>query len=148
MGSGHSEKDGSKAEATAMEPEPAKAHIMVKMAMDAGAGDKEPEAARKPIRSSSWRWDFAVGSHGASFHAPIETQRILAASLDMALRAQLATKDVLFARGATTVKMPDVSTKEKAQAYIGLDMPTLRAQKEKFKKTVLPEWGKTTAQTP
>jgi len=125
-----------------VEPELAKAHIMVKMAMDKGAGDKELAEARKLIRASGWRWDFGVASHGASFHAPIETQRILAAALDMALRAQLLLKDVLFTYGVTHIKMPDISTKEKAQAYIGLDMPTLKSQNEKFKQTIVPEWLK------
>jgi len=87
-----------------VEPELAKAHIMVKIAMDKGAGDRELAEARKLIRSSGWRWDFGVASHGASFHAPIETQRILASALDMALRAQLLLKDVLFSHGVTQIK--------------------------------------------
>jgi len=40
------------------------------------------------------------------------------------------------------IKLPDVSTKEKAQAYIGLDMTTLKSQKENFKQTIVPEWLK------
>ena len=36
--------------------------------------------------------------------------------------------------------MPDLSTKEKAQQYIGLDIPAERAQKEKFLNTVVPKW--------
>jgi formate-dependent nitrite reductase cytochrome c552 subunit len=31
------------------------------------------------LRKSQWRWDFAVASHGASFHAPQEVIRILVA---------------------------------------------------------------------
>ncbi|MCL2028976.1 MAG: ammonia-forming cytochrome c nitrite reductase [Deltaproteobacteria bacterium] len=126
-----------------VEPELAKAHLMTKAAMEAGATDEELAEARKLIRASGWRWDFAVASHGGSFHAPVETQRILAHALDTALRAQLVLKDVLFSKGITDWKMPDISTKEKAQAYIGLDMDAYRAQKEEFKQTVLPEWLKT-----
>jgi nitrite reductase (cytochrome c-552) len=55
----------------------------------------------------------------------------------------LALKDVLRARGVTEVKMPDISTKEKAQAYIGLDMAALKARKKDFLGTVAPEWLKT-----
>lgn len=38
--------------------------------------------------------------------------------------------------------MPDISTKDKAQAYIGLDMKTLQENKDKWIKTVVPEWLK------
>lgn len=36
--------------------------------------------------------------------------------------------------------MPDISSKEKAQSYIGLDMKTIREKKETWKKDVLPKW--------
>ena len=126
-----------------LEPELAKAHIMTKLALDNGATDEELAEARKLIRASQWRWDFGVASHGASFHAPIETQRILSHGLDKALQAQMALKDVLYAHGVTQVEMPDISTKARAQAYIGLDMDTLRAQKAEFLKTVVPQWLET-----
>ena len=38
--------------------------------------------------------------------------------------------------------MPDISTKEKAQKYIGLDMKSELAAKDEFLKTVIPEWTK------
>ena len=38
--------------------------------------------------------------------------------------------------------MPDVSTKELAQAYIGLDMEKLNAEKNTFKKGLMLEWIK------
>jgi nitrite reductase (cytochrome c-552) len=38
------------------------------------------------------------------------------------------------------VELPDISTKEKAQAYIGLDMAKLTEQKGKFLTTVVPNW--------
>jgi len=40
------------------------------------------------------------------------------------------------------VPMPDISTKEKAQKYIGLDIPAEKAAKEKFLNTIVPEWLK------
>src|SRR5690606_22064201 len=95
------------------------------------------EPVLKLLRGAQWRWDFAVASHGASFHAPVETQRILAHSLDMSYQAQLAVNNVLKSLGVTEeIPVPDISTKEKAQQYIGLDMPN----KEKCMTTVVPEW--------
>ncbi|MDR1045784.1 MAG: ammonia-forming cytochrome c nitrite reductase [Candidatus Adiutrix sp.] len=123
-----------------LEPELAKAHIMAKLAWEKGAAEAEMAPAQKLIRAAQWRWDFGVASHGASFHAPIETQRILAHGLDKALQAQMLLKDVLYGQGLTEFEMPDLSSKEKAQAYIGLDMDKLRGQKAEFVKTVVPQW--------
>lgn len=125
-----------------IEKELSKAHIMAKAAWDNGATEKEMEASLKLIRQAQWRWDFSVASHGASFHAPIETQRIMAHSLDRSLQAQLELQKVLFDHGVKDVAMPDISTKDKAQAYIGLDMKTLQENKDKWIKTVVPEWLK------
>ena len=36
--------------------------------------------------------------------------------------------------------MPDISTKEKAQKYIGLDVETMKKEKAEFKKTLVPQW--------
>ncbi|MGL5273708.1 MAG: ammonia-forming cytochrome c nitrite reductase subunit c552, partial [Phocaeicola sp.] len=79
-------------------------------------------------------------SHGASFHAPVETQRILAHSLDRTLQAQLELQKVLFSLGIVEVNIPDISTKAKAQEYIGLDMQKLKTDKDKWIKTTLPQW--------
>ena len=38
------------------------------------------------------------------------------------------------------VPMPDISTKDKAQEYIGLDMDAERAAKDNFLKTTAPAW--------
>lgn len=125
-----------------IEAELAKAHIMAKTAWDNGATELEMAASLKLIRQAQWRWDFSVASHGGSFHAPIENQRILSHSLDKTLQAQLELQKVLFAKGVKDVPMPDISSKEKAQAYIGLDMKTLQENKDKWIKTVVPEWLK------
>lgn len=126
-----------------VETELAKAHIMAKAAWDSGAKENEMARALQLIRQSQWRWDFGVASHGASFHAPVETQRVLAHSLDKALLAQLELQRVLFAHGADTFTMPDISSKDKAQAYIGLDMKKLKADKAEWMKTVVPAWIET-----
>ena len=126
-----------------VEAELAKAHIMAKTAWDKGASEAEMAPVLKLLRQAGWRWDFAVASHGASFHAPVETQRILAHGLDKALLAQLELQKILFSRGVKDVAMPDISTKEKAQAYIGLDMKTIRDKKAKWMKNVKPQWIQT-----
>ena len=123
-----------------IETELSKAHIMAKAAWDKGATDAQMKKSLELIRQAQWRWDFSVASHGASFHAPVETQRILAHSLDKSLLAQLELQKVLFAQGVTDVQMPDISTKDKAQAYIGLDMKTMKDNKKKWIDTTVPKW--------
>ena len=123
-----------------IEVELSKAHIMAKTAWDNGVDEAKMKAALGLIRQAQWRWDFAVASHGASFHAPVETQRILAHSLDRTLQAQLELQKVLFSLGIVEVNIPDISTKAKAQEYIGLDMQKLKTDKDKWIKTTLPQW--------
>jgi len=43
------------------------------------------------------------------------------------------------------IDYPDIVTKEKAQAFIGLDIPKEKAAKQKFIKEVVPEWLKKAA---
>ena len=123
-----------------VEAELAKAHIMAKMAWDEGATEAEMAPALALLRQAQWRWDFGVASHGASFHAPVETQRILAHSLDRSFSAQIELQRVLFAHGVIDPQMPDISTKAKAQAFIGLDMKKLQNEKDRWIKTVVPRW--------
>ena len=65
-------------------------------------------------------------------------------SLDKAHKARFEIAKVLAQLGFTEdVPLPDISSKAKAQAYIGLDMSKERADKEVFLETVVPEWLKT-----
>lgn len=126
-----------------VENELATAHIEAKFAWDKGATEAEMKPVLDLLRKSQWRWDFAVASHGAAFHAPQEITRILSHSLDFASQARLKVAKVLARHGYTAdVPMPDISTKAKAQAYIGLDMKQKEADKEKFLNTVVPQWIK------
>lgn len=85
--------------------------------------------------------DYGVASHGASFHAPQEITRILSLGLERAMQARLEIAKVLASHGFTgNVPMPDISTKAKAQEYIGLDMPKLNKDKAEFMATVVPKW--------
>ncbi|MDR2678223.1 MAG: ammonia-forming cytochrome c nitrite reductase [Zoogloeaceae bacterium] len=123
-----------------VEPELAKAHIMAKAALDAGVTADEIKPAQKLLRQAGWRWDYGVASHGAAFHAPVETARILAGALDKSLLAQIELQKLLNAKGITEVNMPDISTKAKAQAYIGLNMDKLNADNKRFIDTIIPKW--------
>ncbi|MFI3314497.1 MAG: ammonia-forming cytochrome c nitrite reductase [Rikenellaceae bacterium] len=123
-----------------VETELTKAHIMAKQAWESGAAETQMSGALKLIRQAQWRWDYAVASHGGSFHAPVETQRILAHGLDRSMQAQLELQKVLFSLGVNEVSMPDISTKAKAQEYIGLDMEKIRADKDSWLEKTLPTW--------
>ena len=123
------------------EKELAAAHIEAKFAIDKGATEAEMKPIQALIRKSQWRWDYAIASHGATFHAPQEVTRLLSHSVDYAQQARLAIYKVLAKHGFTgDVPMPDISTKAKAQAYIGLDMPTLVAKKKRFLDEIVPKW--------
>ena len=125
------------------EKELAAAHIEAKFAFDKGATDAEMKPVQDLLRKSQWRWDYAIASHGATFHAPQEVTRLLSHSVDYALQARLLIGKILAKHGFTgDVPMPDISTKAKAQAFIGLDMNTLKAKKKKFLETIVPKWIK------
>lgn len=127
-----------------VEQEITKAHVFAKNAWDNGATEAQMKDALNLIRQAQWRWDFVVASHGATFHAPVESQRILAHSLDKAHQANQALQHILFALNVNpaVVKMPDIATKAKAQEYIGLDIKTLNEKKTKFINEVIPQWIK------
>ncbi len=126
-----------------LESELAKAHIEAKFAWDKGATEAQMKETLQLIRQAQWRWDFAVASHGASFHAPQEVQRILSNGITRAIQARLSNTKVLAKLGYTgDVPLPDISTKAKAQKYIGLDMDAEHAKKEKFMQEIVPQWIK------
>lgn len=127
-----------------VEKELSTAHIEAAFAWKKGANEKEMAAALADIRKSQWRWDYAVASHGASFHAPQEVTRLLSDALYYAGQARLSIAKVLARHGYSgEVPIPDLSTKEKAQKYIGLDMGKLRQQKKEFLDTIVPKWIET-----
>lgn len=124
-----------------LEKELAKAHIEAKFAWDKGATEKEMDEALKFIRKGQWRWDYAVASHGASFHAPQEVIRILSSGLDYTMQARLAIAKTLARHGFTgDVPMPDISTRAKAAAFCGIDMEKRAADKKAFMDNIVPQW--------
>ena len=123
------------------EKELATAHIEAKFAIDNGATDAEMKPIQDLLRKSQWRWDYAIASHGATFHAPQEVTRLLSLSVDFAQQARLAIAKVCAKHGFIgDIPMPDISTKAKAQQYIGLDMPKLQDKKDRFLDEVVPQW--------
>jgi nitrite reductase (cytochrome c-552) len=119
----------------------ARTHIEAKFAWDKGAVEAEMAEALYDIRRAQWRWDYAAASHGGAFHAPVEMLRILGSGIAIAQEARLKIRSVLASLGHPgDVPMPDISTKSKAQAYIGLDKEQLNADKTRFQRELLPEW--------
>lgn len=117
------------------------AHIEAAAAYKAGADSSELVPALKLIRSAQWRWDWVSAANGVGFHSPLEATRVLSTSIQRAEEARRFITQVLIKHKASpVVPMPDLSTKAKAQAFIGLDMPKLTAEKNEWKKKVLPVW--------
>jgi nitrite reductase (cytochrome c-552) len=120
-----------------------KAHIEAKTAWDNGATQEQMKEVMTLIRHAQWRWDFIAASHGGSFHAPIESARILATSIQKSEEARGRLAAVLTSLGVKLpVQIPDISTKQKAQNYLGFDMVEFSQQKERFKEEEVPLWEK------
>lgn len=120
-----------------------RAHVEAKAAWDAGATQQEMHDILYKIRAGQWYWDYVAASHGGSFHAPVESGRILGKAVDYAQEARVMLARLLATKGITDpIPMPDISTKAKAQEYIGLPMDQLREEKRIFKEKRLPEWDR------
>lgn len=118
-----------------------KAHFEAAAAWKAGATEAEMKPILTDIRHSQWRWDYAIASHGAAAHAPEEVLRILGTAVDKAADARVKLAQLLAKKGITDpIAIPDISTKAKAQAALGMDMEKMNAEKEVFKKDMLPKW--------
>jgi nitrite reductase (cytochrome c-552) len=126
-----------------LEMELVRAHVETKTAWDAGANEKELEPVLKKIRNAQWYWDYATASHGASFHSPVEVSRIIGNGMDEVQDARVLLARVLVKLGKMEeIPYPDITSKEKAQQYIGLPMVQMRKEKEEFLKNVIPVWDK------
>src|SRR5690606_2817693 len=120
-----------------------KAHIEAKTAWDNGATEEQMKEVMTLIRHAQWRWDFVAASHGASFHATIEAARILGSSIQKSEEARGKLAAILTSLGVKLpVQMPDLSTKQKAQEYLGFDMVQFTKEKARFKEEEVPLWDK------
>ncbi|MCG8384067.1 MAG: ammonia-forming cytochrome c nitrite reductase [Cytophagales bacterium] len=118
-----------------------RAHIEAGKAWELGAGEEQMEPILKGIRHAQWRWDYVAATHGGSFHSPVEANRVVATGINLAQEARLKLSRLLADLGWNKpVPYPDINTKEKAQAFVGLDMAKLEKEKEEFKKNIIPQW--------
>jgi nitrite reductase (cytochrome c-552) len=68
----------------------------LKAAKDAGKGDPELAAARDLQRKAQFRLDFVSAENSTGFHAPQETARILAESINLSRQGQIVLRDPAF----------------------------------------------------
>ncbi len=120
-----------------------RAHNEAKTAWDKGASELQMKDILTDIRHAQWRWDFSAASHGASFHAPVEIGRIISTGIVIAQEARIKLSRVLAELGYNKeIPYPDISSKQKAQQFIGLDMNKLNEDKSVFIKEIIPQWLK------
>jgi len=118
-------------------------HIEAKAAWDKGASGEQMKQILSDIRKAQWRWDFAAAGHGNSFHSPVETGRIISGGIAFASDARVRLARLLASLGYNNeITYPDISTKEKAQAFIGLDMKKINTEKKIFLENIVPQWDK------
>jgi nitrite reductase (cytochrome c-552) len=126
---------------TALEKMLVRAHVEAKTAWDLGATEQQMKDILMGIRHAQWRWDYAAAAHGASFHASLELSRLIGTAIDIAQETRIELARLLAELGHNQpVPYPDISTKSKAQEFIGLPIEQLREEKEEFLKTLVPKW--------
>lgn len=117
------------------------AHVEAGKAWELGATEEQMKDILQDIRHGQWRWDYAAAAHGGSFHAPVEINRVIGSGLVIAQEARLKLARLLAELGHNQpIDYPDISSKHKAQEYIGMDVEKLKADKEAFKQNLLPKW--------
>jgi nitrite reductase (cytochrome c-552) len=121
----------------------AMAHIEAAKAWELGATQEQMTNIQKGIRHAQWRWDYSVASHGAAFHAPLETSRIVTSATGIVQETRIELARLLADLGHNKpVEMPDFTSKDALQAYIGFDIEKDLAAKEDFLEQVVPRWLK------
>jgi nitrite reductase (cytochrome c-552) len=118
-----------------------RAHIEAGKAWSLGAAKEQMQSVLMDIRHAQWRWDYAAASHGGSFHSPVEISRVIGGAITIAQEARIKLARILATLGYQgEVPYPDISTKEKAQQFIGLNVLKLKSDKDLFLETVVPAW--------
>jgi nitrite reductase (cytochrome c-552) len=124
-----------------------RAHVEAGKAWELGASEEEMKDILMDIRHAQWRWDYAAASHGGSFHSPVETSRVISTGIDIVQEGRIKLARLFADYGFNEeLPYPDISTKEKAQAFIKLPVEKMEAEKETFLKEVVPEWDKMAAE--
>ena len=124
-----------------------RAHVEAKKAWDLGATEDQMEEILMDIRHAQWRWDYAAASHGGSFHSPVETSRVIATGITIAQEGRIKLARLFAEFGFNgEVPYPDITTKAKAQAFVGLDVAKMQSDKDRFLKEIVPQWLETAKQ--
>ena len=106
------------------------------------------EPVLQKIRAAQWRWDWIAASHGAAFHAPEESGRVLGAAIDIGADARIDLARILADLGVDQpVPLPDMESKAALQAYIGLDMDQLEENKLETIRNVISSWDEQARRT-
>ncbi len=120
-----------------------RAHVEAKKCWDVGATEQQMKDILYGIRIGQWRWDIAAASHGGSFHAPVETGRIIAKGIDITQETRIKLAKLLIELGYDKeVSYPNIKTKADAQKFIGMPVEKLVAEKNKFLEEIVPQWKK------
>ncbi len=120
-----------------------RAHVEAKKAWELGATDDQMKNILQGIRHAQWRWDYVAASHGGSFHSPVESGRVITSGITIAQETRIQLARLLAQLGHNQeLPYPDISTKAKAQEFIGLDMKSLNAEKQDFLQNIVPQWLK------
>ncbi len=118
-----------------------RAHLEADLAWKQGGSEAEMKPVLTLIRHAQWRWDWVAAANGVGFHSPAEALRTLGTSIQKAQEAHAELVRILAKKGIfEPFVLPDISTKEKAQKYIGLDIARAKAEKDQFLKEVVPSW--------
>ncbi|MGS0673986.1 ammonia-forming cytochrome c nitrite reductase subunit c552 [Shewanella sp. 125m-1] len=122
-----------------------KAHYEAAAAWEAGATWPLMNDAIMAIRHSQWRWDFAMASHGLYAHNPQEGNELLDMSIKQVKYARESLAEILKKFAVTKVDYPDISSKETAQAAVGIELDKLTGKKQQFiKQEVDNNWSEVT----
>jgi nitrite reductase (cytochrome c-552) len=94
------------------------AHLEIGDAWRNGVPEAELQKARELVSKAQMYWDYVAAHKGMGFHAPQECARVLAKAINIAQECRLDVNTLRTRKGLGRYKLPDISTKEKAQAYI------------------------------
>lgn len=120
-----------------------RAHVEAGKCWELGATEEQMKDILQDIRHAQWRWDYAAASHGTPFHSPVEASRIISSGLKIVQEGRLKLARLLYEFGVKEeLPYPQINNKHEAQVYIGLDPAKMKADKEEFKKNIIPQWVK------
>lgn len=94
-------------------------HLEIGDAKKLGASDNELANVRTLVSKAQMYWDYVAANNGMGFHAPQECARVLDKALGFASDGLVEIARIRAKKGAfEPATVPDVASKEKAQAYI------------------------------